>query len=264
MALLLVGDALGVDMLAGASVDIASTVFSELSPAEYRADIVVRISDAAGVVRRLVIVEIQLNVDRSKRYTWPHYQTGVRVRERCPVTLAIIAVNERVARWCSQPIELDEVGSVVRPVVIGPNQIPLVTDIDYARRWPELAVLSAVAHGQVAGGGPVAAAALDACRALDNERSTLYADLILNSLGDLARQAMETLMQQRGHTYQSDFAKKYVAEGHRDILRALLQRRFGELPADLAGKLDNAGPETLMTWAERVLTAKTPAEVFAE
>jgi hypothetical protein len=74
-------------------------------------------------------------------------------------------------------------------------------------------------------------------------------------------------MQQHKYTYQSDFARKYVAEGikqgYRDILQDLLKQRFGELPADVAVKLDEADADTLRAWSLRVLTAGSLAEVFA-
>jgi hypothetical protein len=74
-------------------------------------------------------------------------------------------------------------------------------------------------------------------------------------------------MQQHKYTYQSDFARKYVAEGvklgARDMLHAQLQQRFGELPADVAARLDEADIDTLRAWGRRVLTAGSLAEVFA-
>lgn len=78
-------------------------------------------------------------------------------------------------------------------------------------------------------------------------------------------------MQQHNYTYQSDFAKKYVAEGrnegrkegYRALLRTLLQERFGELPADAIARLDDADADTLDVWGRRVLTATSLADVFA-
>jgi hypothetical protein len=55
-------------------------------------------------------------------------------------------------------------------------------------------------------------------------------------------------MQQRNYTYQSDFAKKYVAEGYRAVLRTLLEQRFGELPADAIARVDEADADTLDAW----------------
>jgi hypothetical protein len=92
-------------------------------------------------------------------------------------------------------------------------------------------------------------------------------DLIYANLHEIARAALEAIMQQHNYTYQSDFAKKYVAEGtkqgSRNVLHAQLQQRFGELPADVVARLDEADAETLLAWSLRVLTASSLAEVFA-
>jgi hypothetical protein len=82
-------------------------------------------------------------------------------------------------------------------------------------------------------------------------------------------------MQQHNYTYQSDFARKYVAEGvkegtkkgielgYRAVLRTQLEQRFGALPADAIARLEEADADTLDAWARRVLTATSLAEVFA-
>ena len=49
------------------------------------------------------------------------------------------------------------------------------------------------------------------CR-LDVDRSRIYLDLILNSLGEAARQALNQ-MDARTYVFQSEFAKKYIALG---------------------------------------------------
>jgi len=48
-------------------------------------------------------------------------------------------------------------------------------------------------------------------RQLDDERARFYGDLVLNSLNEATLRALETMM--KGYQYQSDFAKKYFAEG---------------------------------------------------
>jgi hypothetical protein len=214
---------------------------------------------------------VQLEQDPVKHFTWPQYVTAARTRFRCPATLVVVAVDERVARWCAQPIALDRAGNVFRPVVIGPDAIPVITDADQARTWPELAVLSVIAHGREPGSEAIGAVALAACDPLDNPHSSLYADLIYANLHEIARTALEAIMQQHKYTYQSDFARKYVAEGleegtkqgYRALLGKLLQQRFGELPGDIMARLEEADADTLDLWGGRVLTAGSLAEVFA-
>ena len=78
-------------------------------------------------------------------------------------------------------------------------------------------------------------------------------------------------MQQDKYTYQSDFARKHVAEGikkgielgYRAALRTLLEERFGELPMDATTRLEEADADTLDAWGGRVLTASSLADVFA-
>jgi hypothetical protein len=70
-------------------------------------------------------------------------------------------------------------------------------------------------------------------------------------------------MDRHNYTYQSDFAKKYVAQGFRELLLDQLQQRFGELPADVMIRLDEAAIDTMKVWAGRVLTATSLADVFA-
>ena len=57
----------------------------------------------------------------------------------------------------------------------GSDQIPRITDAEAARRSPELAVLSALAHGGEPEGEAIALAALEATRDLDNTREIFYA-----------------------------------------------------------------------------------------
>jgi predicted transposase YdaD len=54
-----------------------------------------------------------------------------------------------------------------------------------------------------------------------------------------------------------------VARGQARLLTRQLTRRFGTLPAEVTARIDEAGTETLDTWGERLLDARTLDEVFA-
>jgi hypothetical protein len=53
-------------------------------------------------------------------------------------------------------------------------------------------------------------------------------------------------------------------EGEAEVLLRLLRARFGALPEDVTARLNAADAETLLRWSERVLSASTLDEVFAE
>ncbi len=69
---------------------------------------------------------------------------------------------------------------------------------------------------------------------------------------------------------QSDFAREHFdkgraqgrVEGKTAVLRRQLTLRFGPLPARLEQRLQAADADTLLHWAERILTAASPGDVF--
>lgn len=149
------------------------------------------------------------------------------------------------------------------PYVLGPSAIPEVTDEAEARLNPELAVLSAMAHGKdtdARRAAQIAEAAQAATIALDADRSKLYFDLILSSLSEAARLALKA-MDLRKYEYQSDFARHYIAQGEASGRVALLLRqlslRFGALDPDARNRIAAAPVIELDAMGERLLTADT-------
>jgi hypothetical protein len=215
----------------------------------------------------VLIVEVQLSINPRKRYSWPDYSTGVRATYCCPVGLLVVAPDPDVAAWCAEPIETGIPGFVLRPPVLGRAAVPIVTDPAEAARRPELAVLSVMAHGEGELGAAIAAAVMPAIRQLDDERARFYGDLVLNSLNEAARRALEAMM--KGYEYQSDFAKKYVAQGRaearaRDVLTALRVRGIAVPDAARERILAEKDPAQLERWVERSIVAASVAEVIDE
>jgi hypothetical protein len=254
-------ETLGVTLPSYTEARVASIDLTQVQPAEYRADLVVLLHDGDVPVRTL-IVEVQLAIDPRKRLSLPVYVTVSRAVHGCPACLLVVAPDAAVAAWCAEPIETGVPGFVLRPPVLGRAQVPIVTDPADAARRPELGVLSAMAHGEGEQGAAIAAAVLPAVAGLGDDRARFYGDLVLNSLNDAARRALETMM--KGYEYQSEFAKKYVAQGERTLLLRLLRSRFGELPANVVARVESAEVAVLERWGERVLSAKTLAEVLDE
>jgi hypothetical protein len=164
-------------------------------------------------------------------------------------------------------------GFVLRPPVLRREAIPVVTDPAEAARRPELGVLSAMAYGETEQGATIAGAVLPAIEGLDDERARFYYDLVYNSLNDAARRALEAMM--KGYEYQSDFAKKYVAQGRseglsegraeeaaRNVLAALRVRGLDVPDAVRERILAQKDLEILERWHDRAIVAASLAEVF--
>jgi hypothetical protein len=274
----LLAEALGVALPPYSEARLLSIDLSQIRPAEYRADLVVLLLDG-DVPVSVLIIEVQLGVDLRKRFTWPEYAMGARAMHSCPVGLLVVAPDPEVAAWCAEPIETGIPGFVLRPPVLGREAVPVVTDPAEAARRPELAVLSAMAHGASERGAAIAAAALPAIRELDEERARFYGDLVLNSLNKAARQALEAMM--KGYEYQSEFAKKYVAQGRsegrsegltegraegeaRALLTALRARGIAVPEATRERILAQKDPDQLDRWLEKAVVATSLAEVLGE
>jgi hypothetical protein len=256
----LLRDVLHVDLPAFKEARIGSADLTETQPAEYHADLVIELVDDGPVGG--VVLEVQRSPDEDKRLSWPSYAAILRARLKREVCLLVVTPEESVARWASRPIALGG-GNWFTPLVLGPSAIPRVTDETTASRDPELAVLSAMAHGRdedTTQAASIASAALRACVALDPDRSRLYCDLILASLGEATRRELQT-MDPAKYEFQSEFAKRYIAlgkeEGRAELVKRQLAIRFGALTPEATARVSAASMEQLDRIAERLLTAPT-------
>jgi hypothetical protein len=168
----IVGRSLGVSLPRYGDARIRSENVTDDRLAELRADAVIEYWEKKR--NFALIVEVQGDEDKDKLYSWPFYLMGLRYRLRCPVKLLVVCPVPAVARWASRPIDLDHPGMTLTPLVLGPDQIPQVIEPDEAARTPELAVLSAMAHGGRPDGAKTLESLVDAYGALDPDHRALY------------------------------------------------------------------------------------------
>jgi len=96
---------------------------------------------------------------------------------------------------------------------MGPSSVPRITSVSRAAQAPELAVFSALVHGNRRDGLDVVLPALAAVEALADDYARLYFDMIVGALTDARRRGLEARMRTRDYEYQTDFARRYVAQG---------------------------------------------------
>ncbi|MCP2291030.1 hypothetical protein [Nocardia amikacinitolerans] len=247
-----------------------------LAPTEYHADSVAVLHAADGPVLA-VVVEVQLRPDPDKRWSWPVYVAALRARWKCPTVLMVLCPDKRTARWAAKPIDFGYGHPYARlgPLVLDPSAVPVVTELDTAKELPELAVLSAVAHPAHPDNTKVFAAALAALRTFDGDRSKLYYDFILKRLPRAARAVWETLMTATLHNYeyQSDFARRYYADGQMKgeaegevrALLTVLEARGIPVSDEVRERITECTDTDLLAeWVRRAVTVATAEELFAE
>ena len=149
--------------------------------------------------------------------------------------------------------------------------MPAITALQDAQGKVELAVLSAVEHGQSTNiplATQVATAAIAASAEIDPERSRLYFDLMLISISPKILEAIRANMNSLGFEYQSDFARRYYghgkAEGRIELVLELLALHFGPLTEEAQTRVRSAQDALSHVVVERMLTAKTLEEAVSQ
>ncbi len=161
--------------------------------------------------------------------------------------MLVLAPEDGVATWCAEPIVIGP-DSVVTPLAIGPGLMPIVTDPAESVRNPELAVLSALAHGHGAFGMEVLTALLAAVCSINDDRTRVYSDYVLAALPEAARKHWEDLMATGTYQYRSDFARRYYAEGEAKGEAGSSVGYVGDrLPADVIREEADTRPGQVVT-----------------
>jgi hypothetical protein len=275
-----------VDVPPHATALVVESSLDQLIPVEFLADLVLELRDANGALVLAIVLEVQREKDPDKEYSWPVYVTVLRAKKRCPTMVLVVAPDAEVAAWAAQPIDLGLGLGTIRPVVLGPASVPEVTDPAVAERETELAVLSAVAHGNKPNGLAVVQAALVALVRLDREHAAVYFQIIWNALREPMQRALEALVMERqaeGETKFPPFVQRIFEQGiHEGEMKGRLE---GELEGELKGRRDTLlrllarvgitltedeiarvracdDPALLDRWVDNVLGAKTASDVF--
>ncbi|WP_437905368.1 hypothetical protein WME95_44870 [Sorangium sp. So ce327] len=269
-------DALGHPVPTFTEARVETSDLTEIVPSDRRADVVVVL--LVGEQQRpamAIVVEVQLGVDPDKPYVWPVYVTQTRARHRCPTQLLVVTINAAMARWSARPIDTGHLGWALTPLVLGPQGVPVVTDAEQAKAAPEVAVLSAMAHGQSEAAEAIGLAFLAAADELDEERRAVYGDLVLSSLNAAARRKLEAMMKS-GYQFQSEFARSYVAKGREEGMRegtlktkaqavlAVLEARGLEVPVEVRERvLASTDLDELDRWIRRAAVVSDARELLA-
>ncbi len=256
-----------------AAAQLVDSVFNEATAVEYRADAVV-VMKANDATILTAVVEAQLQKDEHKRFTWPHYATGARVRHQCPAIVLVVTPDPRVASWEAQPIDLGP-GSVFRPQVIHPERIPKIVDAHEAARDPQLAALSVIAHGK---GDPdvavrIALALGEAIEALPGTEHSLYSHLIDNALSDDAKEKIK-MMPEPPKYFSETFRRSWEqgvaagkaegeAEGEARALLRILAQRGLPVSEDQRRRIQECTDiATLDGWLDRALLVASVDELL--
>lgn len=253
------------------------------SDARRAADIAFVLTGPAGVDLLTLTIEIQRAPDPDKDFAWPGYGWLERTRRRCDSHVLVVATRRSVATWARR-FERCIPGDPVHVIVLGPDEVPRITDLAEARAHPARAILSAVLHARAPGGHPVRRAAAAALLALPAHQRRQYIRLVFRDVPHPATAALfkEVMQQQQQFEEPLDCsgldawieevsapavarAEAQVALRTRaDILLQQLKQRGLRISAPARARiLACTDTAELDRWLARVLTARRVADLFA-
>jgi hypothetical protein len=247
----------GVRVARGLTPEVVESTFP-VSMADTHADVVVVFRGADGSATLVVVLEVQLTTDPEKPARWLTYHVAAGERHGCPVIVVVVAPAARVARWARKPYAVGPRGSFA-PVVLGPDEVPRVSDLAEGERSPELAVLSLLAHRREAD-----RAALREVTAMlaaeEGDRASLYFDLLQATFGQALTRAVEDLMV-NGEPL-SEWAKAHYRQGKAEgeTVGKAAGRAEGKTEGEAAGKAKGKAESVLAILSARGITCSPEEE----
>ncbi|MFJ9704083.1 hypothetical protein [Streptomyces sp. NPDC101234] len=252
---------------------------TEIEPVERRVDTLLRAETEEGAY--LFVVESQGEADGRKRGSWPYYLSYLYEKYRCEPVLIVTTQSSATARWAAQPIEFGLQGwksLTVRPLVLGPDNVPVIADEQEAVGDPPLAVLSAMTHGKGRNAAAILESLAAALKTIDRDSAAVFVQFVDSCLVDSrAKRMWRDLMTEIQYFWRHELAEQVREEGREEgreqgrvqeraemVLRLLDWR--GVPVSDAVRERVNACTdlERLEVWAQRATHATDAAELFTD
>lgn len=244
---------------------VLSCDLSEAVPAAYRAD--AAILYASPHTSLGVIVEVQLRPDDRKHESWLAYLANLRARDHTPACLVVICPDRNTATWAAHPIQTGHPGLTLIPLVVGPDNTPVITKVAEAVGNIGLAAISAITHSNHPQIRTILTTLTEALDHIDPATAQRYAEYVTVALTGTAQSEMEQLMATQSFLYQGKYAQSLIAEGEArgeaKSLLLVLEARGVELSESEREKvLGCTDQQILAAWLKRASSAEKAEDVF--
>ncbi|MEU1671498.1 hypothetical protein ABZ752_05645 [Streptomyces roseifaciens] len=243
------------------------------------ADCVLVVATAEGGDGFLVAIAMQEWCDEAKPAKWAGYLSHLMAKYDCPALLLVVCQDKEVEDWAAGPFRLGSenwTALTVRPLVLGPGNVPLITDPGRAAQELLPTVFSVVTHSRDEEEAEAGLKALaEALATVESDSAAFCWELLEIGLGDfLTGDIRRHLMSPRTYfpgrgtlieeTYLEGKAEGRVRGSAQMVLRVLDNRGILMPPATRERIMDCTQMLTLERWMDRALTASTIDELFVE
>ncbi|MFE6526031.1 hypothetical protein [Streptomyces sp. NPDC057794] len=271
-------EALGLPPPAKATIEALTPDATEIKPLERRVDTVLRVepSDGDGF---LLAIEAQTGKVRGKGLSWSYYVAYLHAKFGLPVLLVAVCRNRPTAAWAAGPFEC-RVGTwtsqATRPFVLGPDNVPEITDESLVARAPAMATFSAIVHSESENAPAILDMLARGMRSFDEATAKYWCEWLEVGLENTPvretwrelEKMVATYFPGRGTLFEQTYLEgkaEGMAKGTvESILRVLEKRGVPITPHARQRIASETDLDTLTRWFDRSLTATSVADLFAE
>jgi len=211
LAIAVLRDRLGVDVPDGLSIQAAPIDLVDRPSRDLHPDMVITVGPRQDPVLA-INVEVENGPMARKRPMLPRYAAALWLRLDCPVIVLVICPDSKTATEASRPIATSLADYTLTPYVLGPAQIPVITDMAEVQANPLLAILSVAIHGR--NRAVLEAFAAAALNEADGNAAYYYEYAYRMSPLDI-RHMLEDIMATTWPVY-TPYAKKHYGKGLED------------------------------------------------
>nr|WP_246422046.1 hypothetical protein [Nocardiopsis mwathae] len=235
-----------------------------------------------------IVVEIQKAKSESKLRQLPRYAAALWLFLKCPVAVLVVCPTRQAAAEYAKPITTDLAGYTHESIVVGPGDIPVLTDAGAVIDDPELAVMGVMAHGDRRS---VVEAFVAGMEKMDPQVAPRYYEHAHRTAAPMVRRLLEEIMSSTSWPVSSPFAREHFGRGKEEGLKEGLKEGILEglqeglqegrtreaaeillrgvdsrgikISDEIRGRITTCGDlEQIEAWLQRAFTAERAEDIF--
>ena len=143
--------------------------------------------ESADGDRYLLVIASPDGKSQDQQGRWANYLAFLGATYLTPALLVVVCPDEDTARWAEAPFHLglpDWHAMTVRPLALGPHNVPVITDPAAAAADLPLAVFGAIAHSRSPRISVLLRALASALRTVDETTAAVFTDMTAAGLGN--------------------------------------------------------------------------------
>lgn len=268
-------EALGLPFPAPREITLLPNDLTEIEPLERRVDTLLRIDTDEGPF--LLLVEAQGSIVSTKPSAWAYYLAHLYAKYKVSPVLLVVCQDVATANWARGPWHIGPqqwTSLTMSPMVLGPHNVPAVTDPCVAAADIPLATLSAITHANEPCIDAILKTLATALQSIDEDDALIFAELTELGLGKgPAGRTWRQLMTVDLSFFRSETSQRLRAEGQaqgraqgvaNSILHVLAARGI-DVPEPIHERIAScADLATLEAWLDRAVVADTATDLFVD